>query len=48
MPKPLTNERESEEQGTATKDELREIIERVTPKTWKQDKARLLALPAEA
>ncbi len=25
-------------------EQLREIIERVTPKTWKRDKARLLAL----
>ncbi len=26
--------------------EMREIIERVTPKTWKRDKARLLELLA--
>jgi hypothetical protein len=31
--------------GTKSRDEqLREIIERVTPKTWKWDKARLLGI----
>jgi integrase len=38
MPQLLTNGQKS------PKEEMREIIERVTPKTWKQDKARLLAL----
>jgi len=38
MPKLLTNGQKS------PKEELREIIERVTPKTWKADKARLLEL----
>ena len=28
------------------KDQLREIIESVTPRTWKQDKVRLLELVA--
>ena len=38
MPKLLMN-------GAKSRDEqMREIIERATPKTWKRDKARLLAL----
>jgi hypothetical protein len=28
----------------SAKDEMREIIEHVTPKTWKKDKARLLEI----
>ena len=32
---------------TSARDEMRQIIERVTPKTWKRDKARLLELVAQ-
>ena len=34
-------------QVASPKDELREIIERVTPRTWKKDKARMLRLLEE-
>lgn len=38
MPKLLTNGQKS------PKDEMRDILQQVTPKTWKRDKARLLTL----
>ncbi|MCU0772318.1 MAG: hypothetical protein MUE94_11210 [Verrucomicrobia bacterium] len=32
---------------TSARDQMRQIIERVTPRTWKRDKARLLELIAK-
>jgi hypothetical protein len=43
MPKMLTDSGQK-----SARDEMREIIERVTPRTWKRDKARLLELLTRA
>ena len=41
MPKMLADGRQP-----SVKQQMREIIERVTPRTWKRDKARLLEMLA--